>query len=231
MFLLCAVTLLCPCIYWGMNPLIPPRWGTNLRGGTTCFVACQKQSLPAHYITAHRAFIAVTHWVLRGGGRGGGGDRAQESSILLMGKDKKVDESGLKQTDAHVGRHGLFLGNYASKLLQEFPPQDARFKWITTLFRECCPHPSPVLCTSPPVPSLFCLGTGGCQTGFMSSSLELKEVSFVSCYGTRRLCLSGVMRSESGWAGWSGSRTIPWRRPAVRKSKRLLCRCCRLRVW
>lgn len=30
---------------------------------------------------------------------------------------------------------------------------------------------------------------GGCQSCFMSSSLELKEVSIVSCYETRRPCL------------------------------------------
>ncbi|KAK5903474.1 hypothetical protein CgunFtcFv8_007252 [Champsocephalus gunnari] len=38
----------------------------------------------------------------------------------------------------------------------------------------------------------------------MSSSLELKEVSFMSCYGTRRLCLSGVMRSGLGEQGEPG---------------------------
>lgn len=35
----------------------------------------------------------------------------------------------------------------------------------------------------------------------------------------------------SGWAGWAGRGTIPCRRPAVRKSKRLLCCCWRLPVW
>lgn len=98
----------------------------------------------------------------------------------------------------------------------------------------CRPRPSLVLCPGPPVLSLFCLGTGGCQSGFMSSSLELKEVSFMSCYGTRRLGLSGVMRSgpgEPGEAGEAGSGNHPLSgRPAVRKSKRLLCRCGRLRV-
>lgn len=35
---------------WDANPSPCSPWGTNLRGGTMCFVACQKQSLPAHYI-------------------------------------------------------------------------------------------------------------------------------------------------------------------------------------
>lgn len=72
------------------------------------------------------------------------------------------------------------------------------------------PHnPSLVLCPGPPVRSLFCLGTGGCQSGFMSSSLELKEVSFMSCYGTRRLCPSGVMRSGLGEPGEQGAGPSP----------------------
>lgn len=71
------------------------------------------------------------------------------------------------------------------------------------------PPYSPVFCPSPPVLPLFCLVTGGCQSGFMSSSLELKEVSFVSCYGTRRLCLSGVMRSGLGEQGEQGEGPSP----------------------
>lgn len=43
----------------------------------------------------------------------------------------------------------------------------------------------------------------------MSSSLELKEVSFMSCYGTRRLCLSGVMRSGLGEQGEQGAGPSP----------------------
>lgn len=39
----------------------------------------------------------------------------------------------------------------------------------------------------------------------MSSSLELKEVSFMSCYETRRPCLSGVMRSVLGEPGVQGT--------------------------
>lgn len=66
-------------------------------------------------------------------------------------------------------------------------------------------NPTLVLCPGPPVLILFCLGTGGCQSRFMSSSLELKEVSFMSCYGTRRLCPSGVMRSGPGERGALGA--------------------------
>lgn len=43
----------------------------------------------------------------------------------------------------------------------------------------------------------------------MSSSLELKEVSFVSCYGTRRLCLSGAMRSGLGEQSEQGEGPSP----------------------
>lgn len=37
-------------VSWDANPSPHSLWGTNLRGGTMYFVACQKQSLPAHYI-------------------------------------------------------------------------------------------------------------------------------------------------------------------------------------
>lgn len=42
------------------------------------------------------------------------------------------------------------------------------------------------------------------------------------------------LRSDEKWsgqAGRAGSGTVPWRRPAVRKSKPLLCCCCRLCIW
>lgn len=82
-----------------------------------------------------------------------------------------------------------------------------RLKQIATYLEGCGPHSPLVLCPGPPV--LFCLGTGGCQSGFMSSSLELKEVSFMSCYGTRRPCLSGVMRSFLGEPGERGPGPSP----------------------
>lgn len=37
-------------VSWDANPSPRSLWGTNLRGGTVYFVACHKQSLPAHYI-------------------------------------------------------------------------------------------------------------------------------------------------------------------------------------
>lgn len=80
-----------------------------------------------------------------------------------------------------------------------------RWRQIANLLRSLRMAPLPVLCPGPPVLSLFCLGTGGCQSGFMSSSPELKEVSFMSCYETRRPCLSGAMRSVLGEPGVQGT--------------------------
>lgn len=56
LLMLYAGMLSCPCVSWDLNPALIPSRGTNLRGGTMCFVACQKQSPPAHYIYSTSRF-------------------------------------------------------------------------------------------------------------------------------------------------------------------------------
>lgn len=73
----------------------------------------------------------------------------------------------------------------------------------------CRPLLSLVLSPGPPVLPLFSLGTGGCQSGFMSSSLELKEVSFASCYGTSRPASQERWEEGPGEQGEQGAGPSP----------------------
>lgn len=180
----------------GREPLTPPPprgliWGEGRR---VLLLVRNNQSQPITF-TARRALTAGMHWTLR----------RRNSGALQIDGCKAADKK--KRRDAICGPRctKLFTNSCVNLLHRQ------RWKWITT-YLECAlpppphshpfhPNPTLVLCPGPPVLSLFCLGTGGCQSGFMSSSLELKEVSFMSCYGTRRLCPSGVMRSGPGEPG------------------------------
>lgn len=182
------------CVSWDVNPSPAPSWGTNLRGGTTCFVACREQSVSAHYIYS----TLCSHWW----------DALnsqtvpppphpplQWNSCLLLQVDAyqaaRCTKPPTQQLCRCVGAPEMTVNNSLFRGGCSAPPP-------CPLPLSPPPSPTLVLCPGPPVLSLFCLGTGGCQSGFMSSSLELKEVSFMSCYGTRRLWPSEVMRSGPG---------------------------------
>lgn len=58
----------------------------------------------------------------------------------------------------------------------------------------------------------------------MSSSLELKEVSIVSCYETRRSCLP--LRVNDSWGDLRGTMASPWRSTEATNSEEVNAPLC-----
>lgn len=208
---------------WTPHPT--PSWGTNLRGGTMCFVACQKQSLPAHYIYSMSCSRCCN-------------TLSSENGKVLREKSY-IFSSGTFSFDKHLWMlHSCSFGTAQIKFLTKValvyvcvspPPPRCKIKVNNNLFRVPPPLSCPLSWPTRPLPVLF--GHWRLSVGVYVQFTGAERSQFHVLLWNKT---SLPLRSDekwSGWAGRAGSGTVPWRRPAVRKSKRLLCRCCRLRVW
>lgn len=223
----------------GREPLTPPPPGGLIWGEGRCVLLLVRNnhSWPITF-TARRALVAVTHWALRGGGSGS--HRNHKFTHQGCKKVTNIYDRGKKKNKPVEMQmlHSCSFGTGQMSFQLKFlwcvspPPQDVRLKWITTYLE--CPVPPPPLSfplsrPTRPLPVLF--GHWRLSVGVYVQFTGAERSQFHVLLWNKT---SLPLRSDekwSGWAGWAGSGTIPWRRPAVRKSKRLLCRCCRLRVW
>lgn len=209
----------------GREPLTPPPprgliWGEGRR---VLLLVRNNQSQPITF-TARRSLTAGMHWTLR----------RRNSGALQI--------DGCKATDKKATGRNLWppLHNtFHQQLCKSIAPPEMEVN--NNLFRVCSSAPSPLSPLPPqshscplswptrPLPVLF--GHWRLSVGVYVQFTGAERSQFHVLLWNKT---SLPLRSDekwSGWAGWAPSGTVPRRRPAVRKSKRLLCHCSRLRVW